>query len=392
MMRMKKGFGLVAAGALIFGFAFAAQAQDAILRSRQAPVELAQGYGLPPADVGGGDIPRGRGGDDASLLLRIERLESQVRQMNGQLEQMQFENHRLEEQLRKFQQDVDFRLQENGGRAPKPVQKRSELQETPAPGQAAILDNDEAGSPATPNSTTTSQRARRGDAFDPAADPDAPGAPRAMGSMSGGGAPQINAGRNLPPSRPIAMDDNDPDAPLELSSSPSRSTRATPTLPDVGGGNPPAPATSTPRTPTGGTVIASLPPNSPQINPVKEEFDVALGYMRQKEYENAERSFSAFLQKNPKSRYSAEAIYYLGESYFLRGRQREAAEQYLKISTDYSNSSRAPDALLRLGQSLNALGAKEQACASFTEIGHKYPNASAGVKAAAEREAKRVQC
>ena len=148
----------------------------------------------------------------------------------------------------------------------------------------------------------------------------------------------------------------------------------------------------TPRTTAGGTVIANVQPNSPPINPIKEEFDVALGYMRQKEYENAERSFFAFLQKNPKTRYSAEAIYYLGESYFLRGRQREAAEQYLKISTDYANSSRAPEALLRLGQSLNALGAKEQACASFTEIGHKYPNASAGVKAAAEREAKRVQC
>ncbi|MGH6794194.1 MAG: tetratricopeptide repeat protein, partial [Methylocella sp.] len=67
-------------------------------------------------------------------------------------------------------------------------------------------------------------------------------------------------------------------------------------------------------------------------------------------------------------------------------------EQYLKISTQYANSSRAPEALLRLGQSLNALGAKEQACATYGEIARKYPNATATVKAGAEREAKRAKC
>jgi tol-pal system protein YbgF len=142
----------------------------------------------------------------------------------------------------------------------------------------------------------------------------------------------------------------------------------------------------------GGTVVAATPPNAPPVNALKEEFDVALGYYKQKDYDAAERSFTAFVQKNPKTRYSAEAVYYLGESYYVRGRQREAAEQYLKISTDYANSSRAPEALIRLGQSLHALGAKEQACASFSEVGRKYPNASAAVKAAAEREAKRFQC
>ena len=128
------------------------------------------------------------------------------------------------------------------------------------------------------------------------------------------------------------------------------------------------------------------------VNPVKEQFDLALGYYRQKEYENAEINFIAFLKKNPRSKMAPDATYYLGESFFQRGRQREAAEQYLKISTQYANSPRAPGAMLRLGQSLYALGAKEQACATFGEIARKYPNASATVKAGAEREVKRAQC
>jgi tol-pal system protein YbgF len=137
----------------------------------------------------------------------------------------------------------------------------------------------------------------------------------------------------------------------------------------------------------GGTVIAGVP-----VNPAKEEFDLALGYYKQKEYENAEKGFSAFLQKNPKNRLASDAIYYLGESFYLRGRPREAAEQYLKISTNYASSGRAPEAMLRLGQSLHAIGAKEQACATFSEVVRKYPNASASVKTGAEREAKRAQC
>ena len=100
----------------------------------------------------------------------------------------------------------------------------------------------------------------------------------------------------------------------------------------------------------------------------------------------------AFLQKNPKNRLVPEAVFNLGESYFQRGKHTDAAREYLKISTTYASSARAPDALLRLGQSLVAFGGKEQACASFAEIGRKYPNASQTVKAAAEREVKKNQC
>jgi tol-pal system protein YbgF len=391
MMRLNKGFVAASAGVLILGFTFAGKAQDASWRSQTPPFDVAQGYGLPPADVGGPRYVQ----DEASLLVRVEKLESQIRQMNGQIEQMQFDNHRLEEQLRKFQQDVEFRFQEGGGRA-KPTQKRGEL-ETSAPLQTAVRASEEPGSPTTPPTVPQHNKAHS-DAFDPNADPNAPGAPRVLGGISPA---------SVPPSAPLpnsAMrptqspngqapgEARDPDAPLDLSSSPDKAPRppASPSEAPAGGQLVPNP-TAQLKTP-GGTIIANAQPNTLPLNPVKEEFDLALGYLKQKEYETAEKSFSAFLQKNPKTRYSAEAVYYLGESYYLRGRQREAAEQYLKISSDYPNSTRAPEALLRLGQSLHALGAKEQACASFSEVSRKYPNAPAAVKAAAEREAKRAQC
>ncbi|OYW99497.1 MAG: tol-pal system protein, partial [Bosea sp. 32-68-6] len=56
--------------------------------------------------------------DAADLVVRTSRMENQIRQLSGQIEQLQFENRRLSEQLRKFQEDVEFRLNERGGARP----------------------------------------------------------------------------------------------------------------------------------------------------------------------------------------------------------------------------------------------------------------------------------
>ena len=131
----------------------------------------------------------------------------------------------------------------------------------------------------------------------------------------------------------------------------------------------------------------------PQPTNSKAEYDQGIGLLKQGQYDAAEKSFSEFVVKNPKSALVPSAVLNLGETYYLRGRHREAAEQFLKISTSYPTSNRAPEAMLRLGQSLNAIGgAKEQACAAFGEVGRKYPNAPVNIRTAAEREAKKNQC
>ena len=142
-----------------------------------------------------------------------------------------------------------------------------------------------------------------------------------------------------------------------------------------------------PRTPPGGTLLAALPTSTP-----RDDFDAAAAALKSEQFETAEIGFKTFVDKYPKDKLVPDAVFYLGETYFQRNCYREAAEQYLKISTDYSKTAKAPDSLLRLGQSLDKLGAKEQACAAFAEVGRKYPNASAGLRATADREAKRVQC
>ena len=291
--------------------------------------------------------------DPAGLAVRVGKLEGRIREMTGQIEELQNANRKFIEQFTKFQADVDTRLSSG---TPARV-KRSDA--SPVAGEnGPAMDAEPA------------IRKRRDDAFDPdkAASND-PGKPKPLGSTPPG-----------PPS-------DSANAPMDLAGGKMRreSSGADTTTPAL---RLPSASTTPPVVTPNATVIANTSPTAvPQ-----SEFDVALGYYKEKQYESAEKGFSAFIEKNPKSKRVADATYYLGESYAQRGRSREAAEQYLKISTDFATSPRAPDAMLHLGMSLKALGAKEQACATFSEIARKYPNAPTYVRSGAEREAKRAQC
>jgi len=265
--------------------------------------------------------------------VRIERLENLLRAANGAIEELQNQQRRLEEQVKRFQEDVEFRL--NGARGA-------------APGAGAMTE----APPAKP--------AKRSDAFDPATDPNAAGAPRPMGTT--------------PPSAPLANATPAVSAPLDLSRN--------------GGGQPP-PAGPLDSAAQGPTVIAGIggPPDDP-----REQFNAALESYRVGQYEQAEQQLRAFLARNANNRLAPDAIFYLGETFLQRSRPREAAEQYLKVSTDYAKSARAPEGMLRLGQSLAALGNNDQACATFNEVGRRYPNASAAVKKGVEREIQKDHC
>jgi tol-pal system protein YbgF len=124
----------------------------------------------------------------------------------------------------------------------------------------------------------------------------------------------------------------------------------------------------------------------------RSDYETAFGFYTQKQYEQAEMGFRRFLQSNPRDKLVPEASYWLGESYLQRGRHREAAEQFLNVSADYPNSSKAPDALLKLGIALNAIGARDRACAVFLELDRKYPQATAGLRQSSAREQQRAKC
>ncbi|BBF91801.1 tol-pal system protein YbgF [Blastochloris tepida] len=353
-----------------------------------APASAQYGDGRPPAEVGSplaqlfGSPPQAEPQmNSGDLVVRLNQIEGLVRQLNGQIEQLQFRNQQLEQNLRRMQEDYEFRFQELGGRGgagrpATPPPQRS--QQSPVPGQ----------SPAQAPLGTQ----RRSDAFDPAADPTAPGAPRSLG---GGPGPVASApAQALPPIPPGDGPVGTPGGrefgqPLDITTLASRAA-ADPSLPP-----PPPPPVIPPATPgraasqPPAAQQAALPPGggSPQA-----DYQRAYNAVLQQDHDGAEAGFRSFLRTYPRDKLAPNATYWLGESLYQRQRYRDAAEQFLKISTDFPNAQVAPNALLRLGQSLAALGEREAACATFVEAGRKHPGAPQSVRQGLEQEKKRARC
>ncbi len=352
-----------------------------------APVMLAQNDPDVPEDAQSA----------AALLVRVDRLENRIRTMTGQIEQLQYQNQRLEDQLRKMQQDVDFRFQDLGRPGAPPATrplplKRGDL-DAPAGEDAPILPA--ARAPTGSVAVAGDKPSRRtGDAFDPDTAPDAPGVPRPLGrtapseplSLRAAGTPAPKLPSSRLASGGSAAVDGEAQGPLDITPKTAPSLPAT--LGQADEASPGSRAAPEGRIEPGTSVVASLAPGG-----TRTEYDAVVSLYKGAQYDAAATGFTGFLQKYPRDKFAADATYLLGESYARLGRQREAAEQFLKFSTDYTRSSRAPDALLRLGVALNAFGApKEQVCDTYREVGRKFPSASPDVRTNVEREMKRAKC
>lgn len=315
----------------------------------------------------------------SDAAMRLEAIEHQMRQLTGQIEQLQHRNQQLEQQLRAMQSGVPqsprSQMQPQG--MPQP-----QFQQPPQTVPGRRSDTEQYGSPAiaSPNVAPPQRQGamnQRGDVYDPRLDPNAPGAPRALGALPPG-QPSAPLAPDIAADEPVgARGGREAGAPLDIS-----------TLSGHAAGDqglPPPPA----RNPSATGALASI---SPPAQTPKDFYDLGYGYIQRKDYAAAEDTFRDFLKRYPGDRLTPDVQYWLGESLFQRQRYRDAAESFLQVSTKYETSAKAPDSLLRLGQSLAALREKDAACATFGEIGRKYPRASLGVKQGVEREQKRVGC
>jgi tol-pal system protein YbgF len=325
--------------------------------------------------------------DPSNLLVRIDRLETQIRQLTGVVEQLQYQNQQLAEQIRRMQEDNEFRFQELGAKGPPTGRPQRQPARTPPTASPAV--------PAAPAAIP----GKRSDVFDPAQHPNAPGAPKVLGpagSAQLANPPPVIAAEPPPQSgegEPLigAPGGRNAGAPLDLSTLAERLNNPPPAaagnqLPSAPGQLPPPPPRNTSAT---GARLAAVEP--PSQSP-KDLYDLAYGYVLRKDYALAADAFQRFIGSYPSDQHAPEAQYWLGESMFQRQRFRDAAEAFLTVSTKYETTAKAPDALLRLGQSLAALGEKEAACASLAEIKRKFPRASNNVKRGVTREQKRVGC
>jgi tol-pal system protein YbgF len=110
-----------------------------------------------------------------------------------------------------------------------------------------------------------------------------------------------------------------------------------------------------------------------------------------RQFNDAEVGFRGFLEQHRDHSLAGNAQYWLGETYYVQGDYKQAAQAFLSGYRDFPKSRKAADSLLKLGLSLNRLGQKEQACAAYMQVDSQFPKAAEARKRA-QSEIKRAGC
>jgi tol-pal system protein YbgF len=100
-----------------------------------------------------------------------------------------------------------------------------------------------------------------------------------------------------------------------------------------------------------------------------------------KDYDTAISQFQAFLTDYPKSRYGANAQYWIAESYYAKREHATAISEFQKVVTGYPKSDKVCDAILKQGYGFAELKDANKAKLFLTEAKTRCPGTSTATKA-----------
>lgn len=295
-------------------------------------------------------------------------LEDQVRQLNGKIEELNFQILQMQEQMRKQQEDNEFRFQQleggGGGQAP---QKKSDAS---GAGNKAV-----ASAPASQGSSGQDSSGQEASAS--SSDP--------VGDViidSGNGDPgKLITGAPAKTFGTITVDKNG--NVVDAGGTQSTTAAAPATGTTAAGSSAPAGTDA-----DSGAQVASLPATD---NP-EELYRNSYQFILSGDYRTAEQGFRDYVSRFPKDTRSSDAHYWLGEALLGQQKYRDAAEVFLAASKEYPKAKKAPDMLLKLGVSLVGLNQRDVACATFGEVGKRYPDISAAMKERVKQERALASC
>jgi len=110
-----------------------------------------------------------------------------------------------------------------------------------------------------------------------------------------------------------------------------------------------------------------------QAGDERAAYNVAFDALKAGNYVDSARLFTSFLELYPGGVYAPNALYWLGESYYVTQNYQLAADQFNTLLGRYPTHDKAPGALLKLGLCEYGLGKVEQAESTLATVVSKYP-------------------
>lgn len=140
-------------------------------------------------------------------------------------------------------------------------------------------------------------------------------------------------------------------------------------------------------------VVPALPPKPDDYGlTAQEQYDRAFQLLRESKFGAAEDALKGFVAKNPRDKLVDNAKYWLGETYYARGRYDAAAVAFADAYQTAPKGSKAADSLFKLGMSLEGLNKREDACTTFVEVKGQFPRASSAFRTRVDQEVKKLKC
>jgi tol-pal system protein YbgF len=110
-------------------------------------------------------------------------------------------------------------------------------------------------------------------------------------------------------------------------------------------------------------------------------YDAAFNSLKGADYPKAIQGFQGFLAAYPSSPLASNAQYWLGEAYYVTREYDAAMAAFRKVTTDWPDSRKAPDALVKVGFTQAALGRGGDARATLEEVTRRFPGTEAATLA-----------
>lgn len=122
------------------------------------------------------------------------------------------------------------------------------------------------------------------------------------------------------------------------------------------------------------------------------QYEQAFSYLKSGDYGAAEKGFDRFLKQYPDHALSANAIYWLGETHYVRNDYAKAAQVFAKAYQKYPGGPKGADNLLKLGMSLGGMGKTKDACVALGQLKTEYPKGPTPVLRRAQQESDKLNC
>ncbi|QYM74263.1 tol-pal system protein YbgF [Pseudochrobactrum sp. Wa41.01b-1] len=289
---------------------------------------------------------------------RVIQLQEQVRDLTGKLEEMNFQILQMQEQMRKIQEDNEFRFEELEKK--KKADAGSDESTQTAAADSAAVTSDRASADKEPRQTASANAdndnaAQDSSDFQPAQD-----------ANTDNSAASVATGQQTP----VTVTSQ---APRALGSIRFDSSG------NVIGGS---------LDDTAQQQVVSLP----QTDNPNELYNAAYQFILAGDYRSAEVAFRAHIDRYPADPMTSDARYWLGEALYGQDRFAESATVFIDNQRDFPDSKRGAENMLKLGMAMAKLNDREVACATLAKISSRFPSAAPAVLKRADEERKLNRC